>query len=467
MKIKTVTIHNFRSIKDAKLDLNDYSLLVGANNAGKTNLLTAFRIFYEDNIEYEEKNDFPKFPTDDNESWIDIEFLLTNEEYESLKKEYRSSGNILKVRKYFKSDKKDNTRAGQSNIFGYENGVLSDNLFYGAKNVSQAKLGSVIHIPETTLTDEAVKLSGPSPLRDMINFVVKKVIETSKSFHSLHEAFEEFNRGFKEEQSKEGYSLQSLVEEVNRSLTEWKVDFGLNINPLKPTEIVKSLVSSNIVDKDLNEEIGIKNLGQGLQRHIIYTLLRLSTRYIEKKEYKEKEFSPELTLILFEEPEAFLHPCQQENLNASLQALSTKGRQQVIISTHSPIFVSRNIEELPSVVKLKRETGITRIYQVSEESKRTIIEQNSQLAQFLRNKLDCSTVDEPTKEAIRRKLGSTDDITRMEEESIRYVLWLDATRCSAFFSDIVLICEGSTEKTLIDYLIQNKWGNLREREPVF
>jgi len=42
-------------------------------------------------------------------------------------------------------------------------------------------------------------------------------------------------------------------------------------------------------------------------------------------------------------------------------------------------------------------------------------------------------------------------------------LWLDSERCSAFFADIVLICEGSTEKVFIDYLIKNKWDDIREK----
>ena len=60
-------------------------------------------------------------------------------------------------------------------------------------------------------------------------------------------------------------------------------------------------------------------------------------------------------------------------------------------------------------------------------------------------------------------MGDTDDDTRMEEEAIRYLLWLDSERCSAFFADIVLICEGATEKTFIDYLIKNEWSDLREK----
>lgn len=462
MRLKTISIHNFRSIKDASFNLYDYSLLVGANNAGKTNLLTALRIFYEDNIRFAEKSDFPKFPTEDNESWIDIEFVLTKQEFESLKNNYKNPGNTLRVRKYLKSDEKDKVQTGQSNIYGFENGTLSGNLFYGARNISQAKLGKVIYIPETTQTGETVKLSGPSPLRNMINFVIEKVVVKSKSFQGLSNAFEEFDLEFREEQSKEGLSLRSLIKDINSNLDEWEVEFGIDINPLKPTGIVRNLVASHVTDRILKAEIDIRNLGQGLQRHIIYTLLRLSSRYVEKKEYKKKEFSPELTLILFEEPEAFLHPCQQESLNRNIRALASEESQQIIISTHSPIFVSRNVDDLPSLIKLKRSSGITSIYQISEERKKTIFEQNSQLAQFLRSKADEEGVGTELRDKIRSKLGATSDTTRMEEESIRYVLWLDATRCSAFFADVVLICEGATEKTFIEYLIEKKWENLGE-----
>ena len=94
MKIKSVTIHNFRSIKEDKFYPYDYAVLVGANNAGKSNALTALRIFYEDDIKFDSKTDFPKFKTEDDESWIEIEYLLTNEESSKLKDEYKNLGNI-------------------------------------------------------------------------------------------------------------------------------------------------------------------------------------------------------------------------------------------------------------------------------------------------------------------------------------------------------------------------------------
>ena len=224
MRIKTITIHNFRSIKEAEFNPYTYSVLVGANNAGKSNVLTALRIFYEDEIKFNERSDFPKFQTEDNESWIEIEFLLTDDEFGNLKDEYKNPGNILKVRKYCKSENR--VKANQSNIYGYENGVLSENLFYGAKNISQTKLGSVIYIPEVTKTDETLKLSGPSPLRDIITFVMKKVVKTSESFGSLNKAFEEFNSKFKEEASKDGFSLNRLRKEINDNLKQWEVEFN-------------------------------------------------------------------------------------------------------------------------------------------------------------------------------------------------------------------------------------------------
>ena len=60
MKLKHITIHNFRSIHDATLNLFDYNLLVGPNNAGKSTVIDAIRVFYEkDGFKYKSDRDFP------------------------------------------------------------------------------------------------------------------------------------------------------------------------------------------------------------------------------------------------------------------------------------------------------------------------------------------------------------------------------------------------------------------------
>ncbi len=150
MKIKSIKIHNFRSIIDSpEIILNNFSLLVGANNVGKSNLIDVLRILYDDE-KFDSKRDFPKAslkPTD-NESWVDVKYILSEEEHKNLPDYAKKFTNELRIRKYFKSDNSEQFKSGQSNIFAYEEeGVISKNLFHGAKNVSEAKLGRIIFIP--------------------------------------------------------------------------------------------------------------------------------------------------------------------------------------------------------------------------------------------------------------------------------------------------------------------------------
>lgn len=48
MKLRVIKIHNFRSVLDAAIEAHGYMLLVGANNAGKSTILNALRVFYDD-----------------------------------------------------------------------------------------------------------------------------------------------------------------------------------------------------------------------------------------------------------------------------------------------------------------------------------------------------------------------------------------------------------------------------------
>ncbi|GIW81986.1 MAG: hypothetical protein KatS3mg105_3793 [Gemmatales bacterium] len=90
MKIVRITLHNFRSIKDISIDMNDFGLLVGQNNAGKTSVLTALRMFYEEGgAKYSKDVDFPKFDVDDEESWIEIHYRTSPAEQDQLKEAYR------------------------------------------------------------------------------------------------------------------------------------------------------------------------------------------------------------------------------------------------------------------------------------------------------------------------------------------------------------------------------------------
>ncbi len=471
MKIQKIKIHNFRSIRDIEINLSNYSLLVGENNSGKSNIFSALRIFYEEGgLKFNKSIDFPKFQTEDKESWIEISFVTTNDEQETLKKEYRPSNKILSVRKYLKSEiTPDLIKRNQSNIYGYENGRLSTNLFYGAKNISQAKLGKVIYIPEISKIDESLKLSGPSPFRNILDFVIKKVVKNSKAFTKLEDAFKNFNEDFKGESTDDGFSIKNLLADINKHIEEWNISFGLRINSVKTEDIIKNLLFHYLEDGHLKgKEFEIGAFGQGFQRHLIFTLIKLSSKFVEEVKEKKTTFDPDFTLLLFEEPEAFLHPTQQEQLNISLKELSTNEDTQMMITTHSPTFTSRNIEDITNLIRINKDVYLTNPFQINQTELGFLFDNNSGLAKYLLDKLNDTSIADSVKNDIKSKLGirntnitSIDPDILLEEESIRYILWIDSERASSFFAKKVLICEGASEKVLIDYLLNTKWSDLK------
>lgn len=447
MEIKNITIHNFRSIKEQTFYLKDYSLLIGANNSGKTNIIDAMRIFYEKDLKFSRDRDFPKFEKRDRESWIEITFNLTDDEFANLREEYKEPNNTLRVRKYLQSSTPNRVKSNRSNIYGYEGGNLSNNQFYGARNISEAKLGDIVYIPEVTKVDEYTKLSRPSAFRSILEFVVKKVVKNSSAFENLSKSFEDFNKGFKEEASKDGFSLKNLIEDINYEIRDWDTAFGIDINQIQPQEIIKSLVSHYLKDRNLKDKMDVSSFGQGLQRHLIYVLIKLATKYKDVPAKKErKAFAPDFILLLFEEPEVFLHPAQQEVLNVSLKELSLEDSQQVLITTHSSHFVSKNVDDVPSILKLVKDGPLTLVYQLDGDALQDVLKENKEL---------------------KRILGEEIVAKDIEQESIRYCLCLDPDRCCAFFADTVLICEGLSEKALIDTLVKNGRIELRNSKVYF
>lgn len=436
MKAISIKIHNFRTIADAEFSLLSYALLVGANNSGKSNLIDAIRVFYE-KISFDKDSDFPKFATEDDESWIEIQYKPTDTEFASLKSEYQLSDGTFRVRKFLQTLQLDADEKPKLGIFAYDStGKLSDSRFYGAKNIQQGKLGEVIYIPAVSKLDEHTKLTGPSALRELINSVLKKVIDGSAAYSTLITAFEEFGGKIKDESNSDGNSLSKIETEISAEIESWGTSFELVISPITSDDVVKSLIGTQIQDKALGNSMEPSYFGQGFQRHLIFSLIKLSARYTSQKTVNTKDFSPKLTWILFEEPEAFLHPNQIDVLDISLRQISQDENSQVLITTHSPEFVSKNIEDLPSLIRLCKNETITAVTQVTETNLADILTYNQQ---------------EISKWQSSGMHVNPDDMS-IDMESIKYSLWLDPRRCNAFFANKVLLVEGPAESAIVGYL---------------
>ncbi len=439
MKVTDLAIHNFRGIHDASLQLFDYSLLVGPNNAGKSTVIDAIRVFYEkDGFKYKVDRDFPFITGTDQEAWIELAFALTETEDASLAEVYRTADRILRVRKFLKSG--DKNRDGY--IFGYKtDGSLSDEPFYGAKGVQSGKFGDIVFIPAVSKVDEHTKLSGPSALRDLLAGVLGSVVESSAAYQHFTEEFEQFAKSIKSEQTSDAKSVAGFEEDMSHLLKPWNTSFRVDIRSPQVETILKSLVSFECVDSTHGKAISPDQCGSGFQRHFIYSLIQIGAKYVGKKPSKKtKDFAPTMTLILFEEPEAFLHPPQQEILAQSLATLAGNPEQQVICSTHSSHFVSRNAARIPAIARLKRDNGLISISQISSKVWNEIVDANQAL-----NKI---AIKWPK---LKKKLEADDH--KPEMESVKYFLWLNPDRCGMFFANHVLVVEGPSEQALINKLI--------------
>ena len=458
MKLRVIQIHNFRSVLDAEIEAHDYMLLVGANNAGKSTILNALRVFYDDAKWTAE--DFPKAGAADNESWVQLKFHLDNDEWAGLADEYKEGvvDHSLTVRRYFKSDDKARVQKDQSNIFGVTNGQLSAALFYGAKNVGTAKVGQVLYVPALTTPAEQTKMSGPSPLRNMLNFLLKKVVSKSDAYKEITTAFEKLNV----EARKDDGFLSEISKPLNTAISSWSIKIDLSVNSVAPEDISKSLVKFAFVDSSLGDVgFDLERYGHGFQRSVIYELIRLAPTFKDEKKADKKEFNPSFNLVLFEEPEAFLHPSQQESMAYHLRRLGAEEGQQVIITTHSPTFAGKAAEEIGQIVRVQRSNGATLTFQPKGATINEVFVQGGELLKAMQAFVaDAGIPDERKKNAKKMIANPPQGDIATQEEQFRFQLWLDGERASLFFADKVLLVEGATERGLFNYLLANDWHDL-------
>lgn len=419
MKIISIKVRNFRSLKDVEISCDQYDVwtLIGQNNSGKSAFIDAIRLFYGD-IKLKTE-DFYRHRGDSEPVEITISYKLTDDEYDLLPEKYKLHDNELKVIKTFTEQK----LGGETHGFIYdENGdlVVDNEDFFGAPNVPRGKLGELIYIPAVKELSEELKKTKSSLFSKIISRVLTDTVSELGSWEKLVQATEDFSKELRSPKKGQEGKLQSIVEiedELTSSLESWELGVRLDLSPPSIEDLVLSGAELKLIDRNTEDEEQPHMLGSGAQRSILNSLMMLWAKAAAKKSVSEKKkFNSNMTIILYEEPEALLHYDQERKLIKYLEEISKEEDRQVIATTHSPNFISTKKNALSNIVKFSKDMQTSSVHQATNE--------------YLQD------------------LEST-------QERFDFALWLNPDRNTLFFVDHVILTEGSTDKVFLNYLIDD------------
>lgn len=322
MKLSKLYIKGFRNFKEATINFNNQSLIIGANDVGKTNLLYALRIlldrgFSDLDLELKESDFYAYEET--NEVIITAFFDDIKEDCILSKMKGDISGDGKLVIKYlatkgedykFFCGKSDADEDLHEYAIPYYRKVLnikyinSKRDFWGyinkTKNIllQQAKEE---RSAETIDTDEALY----KQISDKLKVVDSQIPELSYVKNATEQINEELNK----------LAIHNQEQKVVFDTASTDTDSVIN----------KISITSKHGDKKLL--IG----GEGRLNQIYLSLWASQNRI--------SEYSNEVSILCVEEPEAYLHPHQQRELARYLSGVLNG---QVILTSHSPYIVCEN-----------------------------------------------------------------------------------------------------------------------------
>ncbi|SFG58725.1 Predicted ATPase [Lachnospiraceae bacterium C7] len=330
MKLVEFSVTNYRSITVAnKIKLHDFTVLVGKNNEGKSNLLNALNVAmmvvrengyikraqvargrYKSQF-YDWERDFPvqfQGRTRGLESIFKLEFQLNEMELVEFQKETKIRGNeAIPI----------TVRIGRDNI----------------PKLEVPKKGSSSYKEKSTLVTKFISE------RIYINYIQavrteQMALRTLKDVIDIELMRLDDNSDYRDAVNKI-YSLrQTVLDDISDQLLAPMKVFLPNLKDIKMEQTDKSRFDfwprTQQLDIILDDGVAtsIDHKGDGIKSLVTLAIL------------KERSTKQGASLIAIEEPESHLHSGAIHNLVEVIKGIAKNN--QVIISTHNPLFVQQN-----------------------------------------------------------------------------------------------------------------------------
>lgn len=430
MKLESLRIQNFRAVEDETVYFDDYTCLVGPNGCGKSTVLCALNILFRErtgssldltnlgkedfhnryiekpiyitatfsNLSDEAKKDFSDYyrqgkliitaiaeydPEKDTATVNQHGQRYVMQDFaEFFEAEKRREG-IAKLREIYNEFRQIHNElpdeSAKQNMIDalheYENNhtnlcdtVLSEDQFYGfSKGANRlAKYIQWVFVPAVKDASNEQTDAKESALGKLLARTVRAKINFQDPLKALREdtktRYETLIDGYQSE-------LDQISESLHNKIVEWahpdaKIRLEWQQDPDKTVKLDEPF--AQIIVGEGPFEGNIARLGHGLQRSYLIALL-------QELSMSNVETAPTL-LLGCEEPELYQHPPQIRHLASLLQKLS-KQNSQIVITTHSPYFISGITFENVRLVRKDISTSKARFKQIKFEEINELIRQ--------------------------------------------------------------------------------------------
>lgn len=409
MKIESIRIENFRSFRDEIIYLNKYSCFVGPNGVGKSSILSALNVFFHEQAgsatdvnkltdeDYFCKNisdpiritltfdDIRPEAQDELSAYVRQQKLVVTAEavyddqsgsgkvkhyghrlgnktftpFFDAAKAGASAANLTAIYDELRGRFPDlpNVRSKDDKIVALRDFeaahpemcvlIPSEDNFYGINSTGKlANFVQWVYVPAVKDAGEEGQESKNTAFGKLIARTVRTRIDFEEQIETLKQ--ETLTR-YRQLLDQNRESLTEIAEALQRRLESWahpNVRLGMEwlSDPNKSVSVQSPIVGIKTGEGDFLGNLS--RMGHGLQRSYLLALL-------QELAGSEAENAP--TLILgCEEPELYQHPPQARHLAEVFSELS-QGNNQILVTTHSSLFVSG--EGFENVRVVRRSAG--------------------------------------------------------------------------------------------------------------
>ncbi|MFJ4142874.1 ATP-dependent nuclease [Pseudomonas sp. NPDC089734] len=396
MKIRKLTIKNFRGIGFAEIDIEDFTSFIGPNNVGKSTILHALNILLDNKkptiddwpnrtqseetleiiCEFKELEDWekkkPAISQLIHENGLHVRLSARwNKETDVIQSEYSvycssdelpwtnysQAGKIPEAKQCLdelgiKNATEFKARADELEaMFKDRHGdqVVTKTEWHVKKfpNSLQQAVPHVMYVPACFKIEDDMKTTANTPFSFLFTnklFPLVKDDDTYKEYITRAQDLQGKLRGEAGENS--GIpELDTVLGQVSTTLNQ-VLDFDSKVR-LAIGEIDIEPLFMKAATFLINEEFesSLQYQGSGVQRALAFAILESNAGHAAIVEGGERS-----VVVLYEEPELYIHPHLMRRLKGALVDKTASPKWQVICTTHSPFLIS--LADKPESLKL-------------------------------------------------------------------------------------------------------------------